>query len=77
MDIIDLWFPPITIQLRSLQPSLYRGQLPSHPQAGEKLDISNRPDEGEALHLCNHRQLVPSDYEALNAILRTVAHCNR
>lgn len=47
------------------------------PSPGEeRLDISSSPDEIEALHLYNHRQLVPSDYEALNAILSTVAHIN-
>lgn len=34
------------------------------------------PNESEALHLCNHRQLVPSDYVALNAVLSAVAHSN-
>lgn len=34
------------------------------------------PDESDALHLCNHRQLVPSDYAPLNAVLSAVAHSN-
>lgn len=45
-------------------------------QGGKRLDVGNSPDESEALDLCNHRQLVPSDYVALNAILSTVAHSN-
>lgn len=34
------------------------------------------PDGYEALHFCNHRQLVPSDYTPLNAVLSAVAPSN-
>lgn len=75
VDILDLWFPHIT------QPPgvffifyYYFCIVVSLPIPGAKRGWTSA--EIEALNLYNHRQLVPSDYEALNAILSTVAHIN-
>lgn len=79
MATLNLWFPHITHQSLSPQGSFsgLHGQPPlSVPLGANRPDISNGPDESEALHLCNHRQLVPSDYVPLNAVLSTVARCN-
>lgn len=71
-SLVSSHYPPVAVSPRFS--ALWSTTFLS--QGGKRLDISNRPDESEALHLCNHRQLVPSDYVPLNAVLSTVAHSN-
>lgn len=69
-SLVSSHYPPVSPRFSAL----WSTAILSH--GGERLDISNSPEESEALHLCNHRQLVPSDYVPLNAVLSTVAHGN-
>lgn len=64
---------PTSTLLRGFAP---RGQPPCYPTLARSWTSVAAPDGYEALHFCNHRQLVPSDYTPLNAVLSAVAHSN-
>lgn len=76
MDTLYLRFPHITQQKPSPRGFAPRRRPPSPPYSGWTSAAAAAPDESDALHLCNHRQLVPSDYAPLNAVLSAVAHSN-
>lgn len=71
-----LRFPHITHQFPSRRGFAPHGQPPSSPTVARSWTSAAAPDGYEALHFCNHRQLVPSDYTPLNAVLSAVAHSN-
>lgn len=76
VDTFYLRFPHSTHRDPSLRGFALCGRPPSSPTLARSWTSAVAPDGYGALHFCNHRQLVPSDYTPLNAVLSAVAHSN-